>query len=80
MNFLLRGRSADDITLPRVAIPKTSARCMGGIFSDGTPVWGAGPLRVVSIDCNQVRRLFFSPVESELLPVLGVRLVKRLEH
>jgi len=28
----------------------------------------------------QVKRLFFSPAENELLPVLGVRLIERLEH
>jgi len=27
---------------PPVTIPKNSARCMGGIFSDGTPVLGRG--------------------------------------
>ena len=37
--------------------------------------WTAGSSAAI-----QVKRLFFSPAENELLPVLGVRLIERLEH
>jgi hypothetical protein len=46
--FLLRGRGAVDVTPPRVTIPKNSPRCIGGVFSDGTPVWGRGTPGVVA--------------------------------